>query len=134
MGDVIILRGAPGAGKSSLARLFQLLNGPATAVVSADAYVFADGNQWSPERLQEGHSRCWAQFILHLKNKVPVIIVDNTNQLVRDYERYWTFAEMQGYNVRHIVVENRHQGQNAHNCPPEVVERARRRIMSDLML
>lgn len=134
MKAVIILRGAPGSGKSSLARLFSRLGGPGfVAVVSADDYMTQGGTYcWTPERLFAAHAQCQAAFERALAVQMPVIVIDNTNTEPKNFTKYLAQAVAAGYTSHVLVVENRHGGNNVHGCPVEAVARHRQRIIGSI--
>jgi predicted kinase len=133
MKSVIILRGAPGAGKSSLARLLQRLGGPGlVSVLSADFFMDQWPGPWSVEKLQKAHTQCKADFGEALKQEVPVIIIDNTNTKTADFMWYLSVGRAAGYDVRCVVVENRHAGRSVRNVPEATVEKYRARIRENV--
>lgn len=132
MREVIILRGAPGSGKTSLARLFVLMHGPMTLVISADSYVYENGGKWSPEAMLTAHRQCQDQFVRALAIGVELIVIDNTNTKESDFACYQEAARLYGYEVRCLVVENRHNGKSLHNVPDSTVRRHRRRIQENV--
>lgn len=88
---VVILRGFPGSGKSSLANL--LRKQVPSEIVSAD------DNWMGPDGLQVAHEHCHQAFLGFLKARRSVVIVDNTNVRKQDYSFYWSRAESEGYAV-----------------------------------
>ncbi len=122
-----------GAGKSTLARTFQSLIGFGNSVIVSADYFFI-GREWRREDLPEAHDKCKREFVKALAEGVPLVMVDNTNQTMRDYSFYQDEAKEYGYSVVQLVVENRHGGQPTKPVPEHIVERARARIRGDLVL
>jgi adenylate kinase family enzyme len=100
---VIIMRGLPGSGKTTmaaeLAYLAQRVYGRPTHICSADEYLYNGQGEyeWSPERLAAAHNCCFDEFKETLENNVFTVIVDNTNIRHNEYERYATEARLAGY-------------------------------------
>ncbi len=133
MKTVIILRGAPGAGKSSLSTLLSVHAG--AKIVSTDKHLQVDGRyDWSPAALLTAHEKCFADFTSALCMEREIIVVDNCNSRSRDMARYAASAKAHGYVVRQIIVENTHGGRSVHNVPEHIVERAKQRIRSNIQL
>uniref|UniRef100_A0A7S4QL71 3'-5' exonuclease domain-containing protein n=1 Tax=Alexandrium monilatum TaxID=311494 RepID=A0A7S4QL71_9DINO len=88
---VVVLRGFPGSGKSSLASL--LRRRASADVASADDF-FTDA-----AGLQEAHERCRQCFMELIAAGRPVIVVDNTNVRRADYAFYQSKAEAAGCSV-----------------------------------
>lgn len=96
---VVILRGIPGSGKSTVAEAISQ-NYPA-AIHSTDRYHQLDGEHlFQPSRLGEFHQKNQAAFKLSILNKVQVVVCDNANIKRWEFEPYLKAAK--GY--RQIVV------------------------------
>ena len=89
--NVIILRGLPGTGKTSIANQ---MNG---VVCSADEFmVCSDGNYaFNPERLAECHNKCFEKFVAVL-NIGATPIVANTNTERWEMSRYIDYCSENG--------------------------------------
>lgn len=129
MKELILLRGLPGAGKSTLAQSLRGIH------VEADQYfVRADGRyEFDASQLKEAHNYCQAQtkaFMQTDGTQVPVdrIIVSNTFTQEWEMEPYFEMAKQYGYRVHTIVVENRHGGVNEHGVPQEKLEQMKNRF------
>lgn len=98
-GEVIILRGLPGAGKSHWAKKNRT---DQTEIVSADRYFISqDGSyQFNPAKLGEAHQACFRNFLQWLRVGVGCIIVDNTNISELEIAPYYLAAETYGYGVK----------------------------------
>lgn len=137
---VIILRGAPGCGKSTLAAtLFKLavFGGQTVEVCSADQFFYStmDGTyNFDKTRLGEAHGFCKTLFTEAILNNISLIILDNTNGIATDFKGYKKFAEISGYVVHVLVVENRHGNKSAHNVPEYAVQRTKDRIAQSIQL
>lgn len=97
---VIIFRGVPGSGKSTIASFYLMANevNPGTSeICSADDYFMQDGEyKWDPTKLPQAHKWCQEKFARALEKQVPIIIVDNTNIKLRDMNYYIEKAKEYG--------------------------------------
>lgn len=99
MGQVIILQGISGAGKSTYAAK---LGG---RIVSANDYFQArDGYRFAPAKLGEAHAQCMRRFIEMVQGSEPLVIVDNTNTTVAEIAPYYSVGQAYGYAVRIVRV------------------------------
>lgn len=93
---VIVLRGLPGAGKST----WIAQNVPNAVVCSADHFMIEDGvYRWAATKLGSAHLACQQKFELALKNKEELVVVDNCNLTNRDMKFYVETAEQYGYDI-----------------------------------
>lgn len=100
MNVAVIMRGLPGTGKSTIARMLAGVNG---AVHSTDDYFYSNERYRFDERRQaEHHNLNFRAFVENLKRQVPVVVCDNTNVRHWNYKRYVDAARAAGYQV-HIV-------------------------------
>jgi predicted kinase len=122
--SLFLLRGLPGAGKSTLAKTIGGL------YYEADMF-FLDVNgeyKFDPTKLRDAHNWCRHQVMDALKQGYPKVIVANTFTQEWEMEPYRLLAEELGYTVFTLIVENRHAGKNIHGCPDEKVEMMRNRF------
>ena len=110
-GIVMILRGVVGAGKTTLAKnvatFFENNFDLSCEICSADAFfVDFDGQyRFSASLLQNAHDFCKGRFLLQMERCVNLIIIDNTNLKLQDYEFYKTQARKHGYNVEVVQIK-----------------------------
>ena len=104
---VYILRGPSGCGKSSWTQKLRedlgansLTPEVKVTTVSAD-FFFTRGGEYDfdVKKLPEAHQWCLNQFLLALREEIPVIVVDNTNERKWEYENFILAAELAGYEV-----------------------------------
>ena len=124
-----LLRGLPGAGKSTFAQFFKTLYW-----FEADKY-FEDeeGNyNFDASKLREAHQWCKDKVEFHMDapNGFPpsLIVVSNTFTQEWEMEPYYKLAEQYGYKVFSIIVENRHGSVNEHGVPQEKLEQMKNRF------
>lgn len=98
---VVILRGLPGSGKSWLAHnCEETLQAPSSvALCSADSY-FLDRKSgeyhFDVDALPKAHQSCLTEFIQALQSGKQLIIVDNTNAQLWEYQIYRYLAQLVG--------------------------------------
>ena len=121
---LILVRGLPGAGKSTLAHLFGV------DVFEADDYfVGADGvYRFNADELPNAHRQCIDRTRAAMHRDEPKIVVANTFTRTWEMTHYQTMASLYGYDVHYVIVENRHNGKSIHNVPDDVVEKMRNRF------
>ncbi|MEM9646799.1 MAG: AAA family ATPase, partial [Planctomycetota bacterium] len=97
---VHILSGIPGCGKSTWA---QRQDG--AVICSADSFFVARDTidyDFDPTKIGEAHAECFGKFLDALNNRMPTIIVDNTNIHPWEQMNYEAVARHGGGNiVRH---------------------------------
>jgi len=120
---LIILRGIPGAGKTTVAKYLTRNEG---ASVAADDY-FTDREtgeyRFDPSKLGEAHNFCQKAVALYMKDGVSPLVVHNTSTTERELKPYFQMAKEHGYTVFSLVVENRHGHKDVHEVPQDAIER-----------
>lgn len=126
-GDLILLRGLPGAGKSTVATL---LVGNSDTHIEADQYfVDSSGNyNWDSTKLRDAHSDCILRVSKQMQYGVRTIVVSNTLTQPWEMDKYYAIAKQFGYKVHSLIVENRHNSVSVHNVPAETVQKMRDRF------
>jgi predicted kinase len=136
---LIILRGCPGSGKSTVAEILAVL-GDLDKVITApiccaDDYHMVDGEyKWDPKNIGAAHKACKDKCEKALSEGVERVIVANTNTSEKEINPYIKLAEKYGYMVFSLVVENRHGGVNEHGVPEETLIRMEDKIKNSLKL
>lgn len=133
MKTLILLRGLPGAGKSTLAGYFSWLtqDGENTdmSTHAADDYMLTNGTyQFDSTKLEECHVNCQNAVEKDMVSDVPLIVVHNTLTTEKEIEPYYYFAQRYGYRVHSLIVENRHEGKNLHQVPEGTIMKMRNRF------
>lgn len=122
-GTVVIMRSAPGGGKSTYVKK-NLSDG---TICSADDYHYVSGvYAWDPNKVWLAHKRCQEKFMRALEEDHKLIVVDNTNIKIKDLAFYYNQAKDFGYNIRIIRMNiplKTLLGRNVHGVPDETVER-----------
>jgi predicted kinase len=122
--ELILLRGIPGAGKSTLAKSLGGVN------LEADMYhLDANGDyKWIPENVKKAHAWCQLLTEHRMEDGFEKIVVSNTFTQEWEMQPYFDLAEKYGYRVYSLIVENRHGGVNGHNVPEDVIEKMKTRF------
>ena len=125
--SLVLLRGLPGAGKSTLAKLIISKD---YCHKEADMYfVDREGNyKFVPSQIKDAHKWCKDEVTNLMKYEHSPIVVSNTFTQEWEMENYYELAKQYGYTVHSVIVENRHEGVNIHNCPPETIDRMEARF------
>lgn len=98
---VIILRGLPGSGKSTL----QKRDYPDAVVASADQFFLVDGEyRFDPARIPEAHGACFRTVIGALQAGEPLVVVDNAAIRAVEIAPYVLLAQAYGYDAEIITL------------------------------
>jgi predicted kinase len=134
---LILLRGVPGAGKSTVAN--SIWN--EYAVCEADKYFHNNETgvyEFDVTKLKDAHEWCRSQVEIRMKdNQVnpqfyPEIVVSNTFTQEWEMQAYFDLANKYDYRVVSLIVENRHGGENVHGVPADKVQAMRDRFQIKL--
>ena len=132
MHELIILRGLPASGKTTLAEV--LSEGGTYPVFSVDDY-FTDENGHYEFRFQENHlayKQCEEGVRTAMQQGAPKIILHNTFTIEWEMEPYFKLASEHDYRLHVLTVENRHGSSNVHDIPEEHIERMRAKYAVNL--
>jgi predicted kinase len=131
MKNLYLLRGLPGAGKSTLA------NQIGGSHFEADMYFINENGEYifNGADIKKAHQWCQSQVELAMiQNHITYgldssdIVVSNTFTQGWEMEPYYKLAESYGYRVFSLIVENRHGGENIHGAPENKIEEMRVRF------
>jgi predicted kinase len=124
VGDLILLRGVPGSGKTTLGNII-LFNTQSNIqdVLSADNFFVNEKGEYifDVTKLKEAHNDCQVKCAERMRNQFSKIVVANTFTQEWEMEPYFTMAERYNYRIHSVIVENRHGNKNVHNVPDEKI-------------
>ena len=129
MKELMLLRGLPGAGKSTLAESLE-----SVFCYETDKYFENEDGEYNfdPTKLKQAHQWCQdrVEKVMNAPNGFPPprIVVSNTFTQEWEMQPYYDLAEKYGYMVYSIIVENRHDNKSVHNVPEETVNNMRQRF------
>jgi len=127
MKNLILLRGLPGSGKTTFAKL---LGGEH---IEADLYFITDGEyKFNPSKIKDAHEWCQDIVESYLRNEVEQVIVSNTFTQDWEMQLYMDLANKYGYRVTSLIVENRHGSNSVHNVPEETIDKMKKRFQIKL--
>ena len=130
-GELILLRGLPGSGKTTLAKIIlQLRSTDEPEVLSADDF-FEDKEgdyNFDPTKLKEAHNYCQFRCSERMRQQKAKIVVANTFTQEWEMDEYFKMAERYNYRVHTVVVENRHGNENVHGVPEDKLQQMKNRF------
>ena len=134
-GELILLRGLPGSGKTTLAKIIlQLRSTDEPEILSADDF-FEDKKgdyNFDPTKLKEAHNYCQFRCSERMRQQKAKIVVANTFTQEWEMDEYFKMAERYNYRVHTVVVENRHGNENIHGVPEDKLQQMKNRFQVKL--
>ena len=134
-GDLILLRGLPGSGKSTLGNIILTnISTDSPSVISADDYFINENGEYifDGTKLKEAHNHSLEKCADRMRHGVKKIVVANTFTQDWEMERYYEAANRYNYRVHSVVVENKHNGKNIHGVPDDKIKQMKERFIINL--
>ncbi|XP_067353163.1 NEDD4-binding protein 2 isoform X2 [Channa argus] len=127
---LVLLRGAPGSGKSTMAREL-LAHNPGGVILSTDDYFTCNGEYWfKPTALEEAHEWNHKRAKEAFEKGTNPIIIDNTNMQGWEMKPYVAQALKHGYKVLFREPDTAWKNKprelarrTSHNVPVETIRR-----------
>lgn len=128
---LILVRGLPGSGKSTFAKLLK----GAYHLETDMFFINPQTNEYKFEvsRLKEAHAWCQRQAERCMGVGIENLIISNTFTEEWEMDSYIKSAKKYGYQVHIIIKENRHEGGSIHNVPQETIEKMHDRFEIKLL-
>lgn len=133
MKELILLRGLPGSGKSTLGEI--IISDPIKhAIISADDFFTTESITGKPEyhfdrtQLQKAHEVCQKLCENLMDKHTERIVVTNTFTKENEMHPYFELAKKYKYRIHTVIVENRHQSQNIHQVPEQTIQKMKKKF------
>lgn len=132
---MFILRGVSGSGKSTVAAAIASTDPDSVICCADDFFEDDDGNyKFNSAYLKEAHEDCFKKCCKAIWDRKSTIIIANTNTTAKEWARYEEAANLNGYKVFFLVVENRHGNSDIHGVPRETKQKQAERVKQSLKL
>jgi len=134
-GELILLRGLPGSGKTTLAKIIlQLRSTDEPEILSADDFFEDKEGEYNfdPTKLKEAHNYCQFRCSERMRQQKARIVVANTFTQEWEMDEYFKMAERYNYRVHTVIVENRHGNENVHGVPEDKLQQMKNRFQIKL--
>lgn len=127
MTTLYLIRGVPGSGKSTFAKI--LYNNDIVAdYFEADELFVKDGEyKFDATKLGMAHSRCQS-LCKQVLSEGYSVAVSNTSTTEKEVAIYQKIAEDCGAKFVSIIVESRHSGTNVHGVPEDKIQQMKNRF------
>jgi predicted kinase len=121
--SIILIRGVPGSGKSTLGAVLSE-SGKYPVFSVDDFFTDANGNyKFDHLKNHLAYEQCRMNTERSMKDGIKKIFVDNTFTMDWEMDPYIKLASTYSYELFVITVENYHGSKNIHEIPEEQIEK-----------
>jgi len=134
---LVIVRGLPGSGKTTIAETLSRITGDKRVFpISADDYFYdTDGNyNFDANQLGLAHTACFQRVSDLMLKQQEIIVVANTFTSEKELQPYIDLAKTKGYTYTVLLVENRHGNESVHGVPDEAMDRMRDKLSNSIKI
>lgn len=124
MNSIILLRGLPGSGKTTLAK--ELSENGKYPVFSVDDYFtdpITNEYKFVFDQNHLAYKRCEESTKSSMQKGITKIFIDNVFSLEWEMEPYFKLASEFNYQIFVLTVENRHKSKNIHHISDEQIQK-----------
>ncbi|OHX66742.1 AAA family ATPase [Flammeovirga pacifica] len=120
---LLLLRGLPGSGKSTIAKS---LGGS----IEADDFMVNDLGEYefNVRKLDYAHKSCLEMTKMCMSRRQELIVVSNTFTTEGEMQPYFDLAYQNEYQINTLIVENRHGSTSVHDVPEEKMKQMAKRF------
>lgn len=125
MSTLILIRGLPGSGKSTLSKKLKTeYAGRPVYVFEADDYFSKSGSyEFDASKLNQAHKECFNNTVEKLKQEDAVVIVSNTFTTIKELTPYVELSKGT------IIIEMSSQFKSIHDVPEETIAKMQQRFI-----